>query len=272
MKKVFAAVTAAVIMTACLPGNVSAGTGTHAGYEINDIGSFRGCLQEAREDDGKVNASEKKDLLKETDPAVVAEFTEEKIEKVFDAINELEEDAASISDKKTYTERNTVDLGDGCSAVIEIKDEKEKSVLDVLTGILSPVAYAGSYQSDPIWKNYGNRYSTADATFAIGIGVGRICLENHYKLHSGGITERYGIADSWLVGTGSVDDDSPVITDKYATKPGKSNVNMRCKFKIHVVIDNIQSSSSRTLKSTINYLKINKTKKEIKIQHKWESV
>lgn len=173
----------------------------------------------------------------------------------------------------TLTGAKTVDLGDGCKVTVEFEDGEDKSPLATIKDSIFPPVYAAS-NGEVMWKDYGNRYFTAKTTILSGIG-GRICsLENHYTLSANGIDERYGDAyenAGFSIGIiGSVSHGNVFITDSTARIPGASDVNMYVRFNWQYSGGGILGAQGNTkLSSTVGYVAINKTAKQIKVKHSW---
>lgn len=127
-------------------------------------------------------------------------------------------------------------------------------------------------QTIVMWKKYGDRYFGASKKVICGIGWASLYLDNHYNLSAKGIRERYGVASAASLSIfGSVTYDEPKITDKYATKPGASNVNMHCIYHMKLSGAGIVNGvSDRAIYTTISYLKKSAKTKEIKVKHSWE--
>ncbi|MGC2872926.1 hypothetical protein ACDL92_06550 [Ihubacter sp. mB4P-1] len=173
----------------------------------------------------------------------------------------------------TLTGVKTVDLGDGCKVTVEFEDGEDKSPLATIKDSIFPPVYAAS-NGEVMWKDYGNRYFTAKTTILSGIG-GCICsLENHYTLSANGIDERYGDAyenAGFSIGIiGSVSHGNVFITDSTARTPGASDVNMYVRFNWQYSGGGILGAQGNTkLSSTVGYVAINKTAKQIKVKHSW---
>lgn len=93
-------------------------------------------------------------------------------------------------------------------------------------------------------------------------------LENHYTLSADGIEERSGVADvNW--GMLKSYPGIPVITDRYAKTVGASDVNMYCTYDFKYTEGRIAKTVSYKLNTTVGYVAINKTAKQIKVRQSW---
>lgn len=163
-------------------------------------------------------------------------------------------------------------MEDGNKVYIEFEDKEEPNILECMENILVQNVQAAT-NGEKVWKSYGNRYFTAKAQITSGIGGAKVALENHYKLSSNGIDERYGDAypvGSFSVGiTGNISVGTVAITDSVARTPGKSDVNMYARFIWSVSSSVASSQGSNKLSTTIKYLKKDAANKKIQVQHKW---
>lgn len=94
-------------------------------------------------------------------------------------------------------------------------------------------------------------------------------LENHYKLSSNGIVERYGIAYSEDSGLMRISEGSPIITTKKATATGKSTC-ITCTFKATKGRDPIEWTKSYKMKARVKYVDKDTTAQEIKVNQNWD--
>ena len=229
---------------------------------------------ELAEKDGKITIKEKKEIASKTEPEVIGDYYVMKAEKAFDAIEGFDVDEGMKGDNEYSSCEKKVTIDDGTDVVIEFEDGEDRSLLsDVKDKIIPNVSAATN--GETLWKKYGNRYFTAKATIPSGIGAGRICLENHYKVSSKGLDERYGdayVSFSFSAGiTGSISPGNPIITDSVARTEGKSDINMYCRFNF--LIDGggyANYSVNWKLSTTVKYLKKNASKKQIKVKHSWK--
>ena len=161
---------------------------------------------------------------------------------------------------------------DGNKVYIEFEDKEEQNILGNMGNILVQNVQAAT-SGEKVWKSYGNRYFTAKAEIISGIGGAKVALENHYKLSSNGIDERYGDAypvGSFSVGiTGNISVGTVAITDSVARTPGKSDVNMYARFIWSINVSSMTSQGNSKLSTTIKYLKKDAANKKIQVQHKW---
>ena len=209
--------------------------------------------------DGRLSVSEQEYLKANTDERTVAQFINEKLDKVADTHIGKETTVMEIKADGTLYSKEVYDLGDGCSLIVELSDMSENNNF-----FINPLATSGSSE---LWKAYGNRYFTAKATVNTAFGSVELSLENHYILSANGIDENYGEAlgnaDSTQIRAKA---GSPVITDRVARTPGNSDVNMYC---IYTVKPTNISGDEYKLNTTVKYLAIDKTNKKIKVGHSW---
>lgn len=175
------------------------------------------------------------------------------------------------TDGSLYGEKK-IDLGDGCYINVICKDEAEISSIKYLSNTISSLftinALAGE-KKNTVTKNFGDRMYSVSFVIYIGGGTANVELENHYKLSSNGITERYGASSSSAVGIGvNITEHEPVITDRYATIPGRSNTNMYCKYSYSSSISSVNLNGERTINSILTYKSINKGKETITLEEK----
>ena len=210
--------------------------------------------------------AEQKEVIEKTAEDVVNAFMAEKMDEAVDLLNSQGTDLAmkQLSDGSAYAVES-YNLGDGCMLTVELSDSKEGQVVRVPQ--ISPMATSGS--SDQ-WKDYGNRYFTARASVSIANVTASMSLENHYTLSADGIEERSGVADvNWSTSNGSCGKSVPDITDRTARTPGVSDVNMYCTYDFKYTEGKIARTVSYKLNTTVGYVAINKTAKQIKVRQSW---
>lgn len=219
------------------------------------------------ENDKIISEGEKKSILKDVDPKVYAEYVDEKMTKAIKSMEIASNEYYKQEKEGVYTyEKN---LGDGCSVVITLEDKEENNTLDKLTSLFIDSVNAAS-NGEVLWKSYGNRYYTAKSKIKFAIGFAEVSLENHYYVSANGIKIRYGVSDSISAGLGGIiTENEPVITDQYAKTPGKSDVNMYCKYKLNINHSGIQSSMNYFLYTRAEYEALDKVNKKIKVKHSW---
>lgn len=238
-------------------------------YAINDIGALKRELNSNAF--AELSKVEKQKISKDINPNVKAEFFTEKIETALIEFSDMEVDLSTTAEGNQYGEE-TIDLGDGCYAILEVTDKEDLNLSQTIAknvkSWINPTVYA---KSSKVTKKYGNRYFTASFNVVCGIGGAKIVLENHYKLSSSGITERYGVSSCSSVSLGgTISHGDPVITDKTATTPGKSDTNMHCQYEVNGSAGGVWNySKTFTLNTRLIYNSINKSAKTITLTHEW---
>lgn len=160
-----------------------------------------------------------------------------------------------------------------CEVILEFEDKAEPGISNLLSSMLAEPCYAAT-NGETLWKPYGNRYFVAKKTVLSGIGGAIIKLENHYEVSSNGLDERYGdayVSFEFSAGiTGTISANSPIISDKSARTPGKSNINMYARYPYHFSGKDIASGGGTyKLSTAIDYLKKDSSGKRIKVKHRW---
>lgn len=203
-------------------------------------------------------------VVEKTESDVMDAFMAEKMDEAVDLLNSQERDFVmkQFANGAAYAVR-TYDLGDGCTLTVELSDREEGQVLNMPQ--ISPMAASGS--SDQ-WKDYGNRYFTAKASVSISNVTASMSLENHYTLSADGIEERSGVADANFGSLKSYHG-TPAITDRYAKTAGASDVNMYCTYKFEYKSGKTPQTANYKLNTTVGYVAINKTAKQIKVRQSW---
>ncbi|MDY3854148.1 MAG: hypothetical protein SO170_04195 [Butyribacter sp.] len=251
---------------------------TSDNYEYNSISKLKKEIHRMYRDN-EISSKERKKLQENTSPDVKAKYAQQQIEMVFRDNNKLSEisldkqDGNKASDGEIYTKN--IDYGNGTKVKITIKDEAEKDFFEVLGNKISDITgtkVSAAESSAKVTKNYGNRCCSESFWIIIPIGSMTISMTNHYTLSSKGIKERYGESDaiSLTVG-GSVSEGDPYITDSVATKPGKSDTNMKCKFAVSFSATGISVKYNVFMYSTLKYISINKSKKTITLNQKFKT-
>lgn len=226
--------------------------------KIQSVSQLKAALNQ------NLTESEEKAVIEETESGVMDAFMTEKMDEAVELLNSQERDLVMkpLPDGAAYAVRS-YDLGDGCTLTVELSDREEGQALKVPQ--ISPMATSDS--SDQ-WKDYGNRYFTARASVSISNVTASMSLENHYTLSADGIEERSGVAD---VEFGSLKSSHgvPVATDKYAKTAGASDVNMYCTYKFEYMLQKTPKTANYKLNTTVGYVAINKTAKQIKVRQSW---
>ena len=202
--------------------------------KIQSISQLKAALNQ------NLTESEEKAVIEETESGVMDAFMTEKMDEAVELLNSQERDLVmkQLPDGAAYAARS-YDLGDGCTLTVELSDREEGQALKVPQ--ISPMATSGS--SDQ-W--------------------------NHYTLSADGIEERSGVADvSWSVVTGTCSKSKPVITDRTAKTVGASDVNMHCNYTFKGKDGRTEVPSEYKLNTTVGYVAINKTAKQIKVRQSW---
>ena len=210
--------------------------------------------------------TEQRTVLEETAGDVVTAFMAEKMNQAVELLNSQETELVmkQLSDGAAYA-ITSYDLGDRCILTVELRDSAEGQLVKIPQ--ILPMATSGS--SDQ-WKDYGNRYFTAKATVSISNVTASMSLENHYSLSADGIEERSGVADvSWNLSNGRCSKSKPVITDGIAKTVGASDVNMYCTYSFKYMAGKNAKTDNYKLNTTIGYVAINKTAKQIKVRQSW---
>ena len=246
-------------------------------YEVNSVPRLKKEIKEAYRD-GKMSEKEKKAITAETNPVVLTKFVEEKMKQADEAISDADIDVDKVLSQDADGEKGKVELnlGDHSKVVVEFEDKEEKNLANSVADTLTPSCYAAT-NGETIWKKYGNRYFTAKKTVLSGIGGAVIKLENHYKVSSNGLDERYGdpyVSFNFSAGiTGNITAASPIISDKTARTPGKSDINMYARFPYQYTANvggaGATSGGTFKLSTTVKYVAKNASEKKIKVKHSW---
>lgn len=246
-------------------------------YEVNSLSGLKKEIKEAYRD-GKMSESEKKAITADTNPAVLTEFFEEKMEQADEAIADADIDVDEVLNQDEDGEKGKVELnlGDHSKVIVEFEDKEDETLADSVADTLIPSCYAAT-NGETMWKKYGNRYFTAKKAVLSGIGGASIKLENHYKVSSNGLDERYGdpyVSFNFSAGiTGNITAGSPIISDKTARTPGKSDINMYARFPYQYTanVGGVGATTGGTFKlsTTVKYVAKNASEKKIKVKHSW---
>ncbi|MDD6043894.1 MAG: hypothetical protein PUB87_09130 [Eubacteriaceae bacterium] len=215
--------------------------------------------------DGVISSDEQNQLEDSTSAETVEAFLCEKIDDAIEILNDesKNEELSSLENGETY-KKEVIDLGDGCSLVVELSDEDTDEIANS-----NARATSGS---NTLWKGYGSRYFTASTTVSFPLGSVTMKLRNYYILSSKGIDEDRGkgtlIFDCYG-GTYSVSD--PIITDSIARTVGASDVNMECKYTLkYDNIDDIPIKRVYKIESTVGFVDIDKSAEKIKVKQSWK--
>lgn len=271
LKKSFILIIILILFNATFIDSFAGIRKTEATYKINTLSVLK---DELNLHNGNVYSDITKDkIIKETDPAVLKEYADEKIKQAIFVLNSINlDDILEEESEGTYIGKKTIDLGEGSKLIIELEDKEDRTLFSNIKDFFIPTAYAAS-NGETLWKSYGNRYFTAKTTILSGIGGCLCSLENHYTLSKNGIDIRYGDAYEnygFNVGvTGTVTHNDPIITDASARTPGKSDVNMYVRFNWNYGVPGMSQQGNTKLSTTVGYVDIDPANKQIKVKHSW---
>lgn len=242
-------------------------------YRIDSINKLKREIKKSKNDNGVLSKDAELSIIDHTKPEVYSEFIQEKETEMNDALNDINIDKLMNEDENgDLSGKIEIDVGDGCKVIAEFKDYEEKNLLSKIRDTFVDSAYAVTNGSSE-WKGYGNRYFTASKTMMLGAGYSVIKMENHYKLSSSGITERYGYSSAGGVSAngGAVSAQNPYITDATATTPGKLDVNMSCNYtwSEYAVSGVVTASGTWRMDTVVGYVAKDATNKKIKVKHSW---
>ncbi len=269
-----------IISAILMPITVNATTNTTKQVEADESEIIQSVdeLQDAIDsayDDGVMTDDESSSIIEQSTPDVIEEYFIDKFEEASIAISNANVDVDEIIDNGSDGYGSmTIDMGDHTQVILEFEDYEEPSLIDsIKTSIIIPV-YAAT-NGETLWKNYGNRYFTAKATVLSGIGGSTLILENHYKVSSNGLDERYGdayVSTSFSAGvTGSVTPSSPIISDASARTPGKSNINLYARYQYNYTsLGYATSAGYYKIATAVDYVQKDATNKRIKVKHSWK--
>ena len=264
------------LMTITVNANVTGieSNNAHEEKTIDSVVKLKSAIERAYNNDGKMTDSESKYLIESTSTEVLTDFFEEKMDDADSVIEKADIDVDAIMENGSNGYGMIkLDVGDHSEVMLEFEDKEETSISDVIKNAVITPSYAAT-NGETMWKSYGNRYFTAKKTVLSGIGGAIIKLENHYKVSSKGLDERYGdayVSFNFSAGiTGSISADSPIISDSSARTPGKSNINLYARYPYHYDGDGVAASGGNYKMSTaVDYLKKDATNKRIKVKHRW---
>ena len=247
--------------------------------EACEISSLQELEQEIEkaDEDNKISKSEAHNILSETDPAVMEEYIKEIDNMLSEEIENNEPDETYYNpgcDKTTEIYNLKID---GLTSVeLEIVDQEEQApvcrIASKIRDVVIPSAFAAS-NGEKLWKEYGNRYFTAKYTRCIGPGYCTMRTENHYKVSSSGITERYG--DSWIADSTAlfttVSGPTDIITKKTATSVN-AYAHMKTTLRVTMIVNGVVRTYDLRERTGIQYLAKDSANKRIKVKHYWKSL
>lgn len=245
-------------------------------YEISSLQELEKEIEMADEDN-KVSNREAKEILSEVEPDVMMEYVGEIDDIVSEAVEngQPDEEYYDAECDKT-TEIYEIEIDGLSSAKLELVDQEEKTPVETVVSKIKegicPSVFAAT-NGEEKWKDYGNRYFTAKYTRCIGPGYCIIKTENHYKVGSSGITERYG--DSWIADSTSiftnVSGPTDKITKKSATSAG-SYAHMKTSLRVTMSVEGVVRTYDIAERTGIKYIKKDSSKKRIKVEHYWKKL
>lgn len=238
-------------------------------YENDTLKELQEAIDEANED-GKITQTEQLGLVCNTAPEIRNQYMKNEVQRALDS--ELEFDI-----KVGESGKIKKDIGNGTTIEFGYTDEEENDtldkVVDSILNVFSQDVYARS-SSNTVTKKYGARMCSDYFRVICGVGAATLYLDNHYTLSKNGIKERYGESSASAVGfVGTVEAQDPYITDSVATKPGKSDTNLKCRYDFllsGLYVFNIQYTNY--IESILHYDSINKSKGEITLTQKFKLI
>lgn len=273
LRNLLATLMCSILLLSLSTISIFAATTESQTYEINTVRELKKQLKtvDLKERDNPIKQIA---LAKKTSPRVIENFIQEKNKLAEEKLNNVViDDILKKTSNGDFYGKTEIDLGDGCEVVVEFEDGEDKDLIALIDNFLSIEAHAAT-NGEVMWKKYGNRYFTASSRILTGIGSTKLKLENHYKLSSKGIDERYGeayVTGGFSVGIrGEITARTPVISDAAARTVGSSNVNMYALYDWKWDGQGVTSNQGTTRLSTaIKFVDINKANNQVKVKHTW---
>lgn len=272
MKKTFILVIA-VLLTISMFGSSFAAEPPVIAYKNNTMTDLKTRINEEYSKK-TISDTVKEDIIKDTNPDILAEFMNEKSKAAKKALEEMngEEVVLTPNPSGVMSYERTIDLGDNCSVTIEMMEGNDESTFAKLHNFFIEPVYAVSQSGgDSVWKGYGNRYFTAKARVNYAVATAAYILENHYNLSESGIKERYGTEGSSHSGLMKVSPNSPVITQSTATQVGQY-VRMQCTYNTSYSIPTpieLEWGKTHIMKTSVKYVALDYIDKEIHVTQEW---
>ncbi|EUJ53033.1 hypothetical protein [Listeria fleischmannii] len=196
-----------LVYSSFIPNSASAEK-TTGKYEIDTISELKSQIKDFKDDGSLLNEEKREEIIENTKPEILEEYTEDLSEKVNEATNELSSSTQleiDISDNEVYKNHDMKILDDG-------------TIVEVIT-VDSPVL-----EKRPLLKatqNYGSRsYSVKTRVYHVLYPDGWTGLVTYYNVGKGGLTA----TSTSSAGTTSIFplqiSKSTKITDKRAEKVG----------------------------------------------------
>jgi len=241
-------------------------------HEITTAKEFHSAVEVANRD-GVVTRTEAIRIEEETSPTVMSNYVNGITQKAIEAVKGMEV-VLKDNGSGSYTDTQTIQLDEISTVTVEFSDCEDANVLASIKDFFFAPVYAISQSgSSSLWKGYGDRCFTASMRTTWVLGSAWCKLENHYNLSSGGIVERFGRSYADGEGLARATNGACRITDKYATTPGASDVNMEADYQITYGAEPsgipIIWSYSYLMKTTVKYVDIDTSEKEIHVTQSW---
>lgn len=105
-----------------------------------------------------------------------------------------------------------------------------------------------------------------------GIGAADVALENHYKVSSKGLDERWG--DSYVTHSlsngGKITAQNPIISDSSARTEGKSDINIYARYPWSFKAG-FSAQGTWKLTTAVKYVRKDAKNKRIRVRHSWKT-
>ncbi len=230
-------------------------------YEIDSLQELKSVM--AAKDVTCLSKEDKRKLINETNPVVLSEFVNEKLQILEKKANSLE---------IVGEESKTIDLGDNCEATIYIIDEAEDAIEnknDNENNSKDSTPGAQTY-----WKPYGKRKFTSKFEVRTGILDVDLILVSHYTLSSKGVALRYGesevVKKKYDIDLGSASAGSVNNVKTTAYKKGeKIHISSTFSYRWAPAYDVTIISKQFKMHNYVKYSDIDKKEKEVKVVHSW---
>ena len=127
LKKSFILIIILILFNATFIDSFAGIRKTEATYKINTLSDLK---DELNLHNGNVYSDITKDkIIKETDPAVLKEYADEKIKQAIFVLNSINlDDILEEESEGTYIWKKTIDLGEGSKLIIELEDKEDRTL------------------------------------------------------------------------------------------------------------------------------------------------
>lgn len=266
MKKIFVSSVMVIIMLfSVIPAYASSPTidrNNDADTTKKEMEELINKINDAKKD-GDFTVAEEKEILESTDKKILENYVEEVVEESIRAV----EKENIVLDENTVAIKKKIDLNNGSYVIYEGYDLPENEKISTYAKALSTTDHVIVREA---YKNYGNRYFTANYTTGFLRGSIKLTVVHKYSIGTYGLKVRNSECTATykfeaIGGSFDVNYCKAVVTDSTATSNGE-DINVEGRLSFNLTGTASKGPYNKILDTRVNLVKLDKTNKRAKVK------